>query len=526
VVGQNPGTNHPRMLATLERAKQRGATIVSINPLPEAGLQTFKNPQRLRGVVGRGTKLADHFLQVRVGGDLALFQLLNADLVARGAVDRRFVDSHCDGLDELAGELAGLDREALLEATGLVQHDVDLLADLVADNDRIIVCWAMGLTQHKQAVPTIREIVNTVLLRGAIGKPGAGLCPVRGHSNVQGDRTMGIWEKPPDGFLDALEAEFGITAPREHGHDTVGAIEAMHRGEVDVFMAVGGNFVSATPDSERTAEAMQQVGLTVQVSTKLNRSHAVCGTEALILPCLGRTDVDPVGFVTVEDSMGEVHATSGSVRPVSGQLRSEVSILCDLARATLPDSPVPWDEFATDYSRIRASIERVIPGFDDFENRVADGQRFQLPHPPRDAREFRTATGRARLTVNHFEPIEIPKGRLLLQTLRSHDQYNTTIYGLDDRYRGIEGGRRVVFCHADDLADLGVADGDMVDLVSEWTDDVVRRAESFRVVAYPIARRTAAAYFPEANALVPLGSVAETSNTPTSKAIIIRLERR
>ena len=529
VVGQNPGTNHPRMLSTLERAKERGATIVAINPLPEAGLIRFKNPQRPRGVVGSGTRLADHFMQVRIGGDQALFQLVNADLVARGAVDHAFVDQHCDGYDDLAAALADIDTDTLLEATGLTADEVATLAGLVARNDRIIVCWAMGLTQHRDAVATIREVVNTILLRGAIGKPGAGVCPVRGHSNVQGDRTMGIWEKPPAAFLDALDAEFGITSPREHGHDTVDAIAAMARGEVDVLMAMGGNLVSAAPDTERTAEAMRSVGLTVQVSTKLNRSHVDCGEEALILPCLGRTDVDRTGGtvqrVTVEDSMGEVHASQGTVAPPSADLRSEVAIICGIAQALLPDSPVPWASFTGDYARIRAHIANVVPGFTDFEARIADGARMRLPHPPRDSRTFATPSGRAQLTVNRTDPLVIPEGRLLLQTLRSHDQYNTTIYGTDDRYRGISDERRVVFVNPTDLAALDLADGGVVDLVSEWADGE-RRAEAFRVVAYPTARRTAAAYFPEANALVPLGSVAETSNTPTSKAIVVRLEPR
>ncbi len=530
VVGQNPGTNHPRMLTALERAKERGATIVAVNPLPEAGLLGFRNPQRVRGVVGRGSSLADHFLQIRTGGDHALFQLVNAALVERDAVDHAFVADHCEGYDELAGALEAVDRERLLAATGLEADEVAGLVDLLAGTDRIIVCWAMGLTQHRHAVPTIREVVNTVLLRGAIGRPGAGLCPVRGHSNVQGDRTMGIWEKPPAAFLDALDAEFGIASPRAHGHDTVAAIEAMERGEVDVFLAVGGNFVAAAPDTDRTIAAVQRCRLTVQVSTKLNRSHTAVGDEALILPCLGRTEVDRTGglvqYVTVEDSMGEVHGSWGSVEPASPALRSEVAIVCGLAQATLPASPVPWASFPTDYARIRAHIERVVPGFDRFEERVRDGGRFALPHPPRDERRFATPSGRAHLTVNPCAPLEIPEGRLLLQTLRSHDQYNTTIYGMDDRYRGISDGRRVVFCHADDLADLGFADGDVVDLVSEWTDGIDRRAPAFRIVEYPIARRTAAAYFPEANALVPLGSVAETSNTPTSKSVIVRLERR
>jgi molybdopterin-dependent oxidoreductase alpha subunit len=528
VVGQNPGTNHPRMLTTLERAKERGATIVAINPMPEAGLLGFKNPQKVRGVVGSGTGLADHHLAIRVGGDLALFQLVNAALVTSGAVDRPFVDERCDGFEELEASLGALDHSALLDATGLTAADVDLLADLLTGTQRFITCWAMGLTQHKGSVATIREVANLHLLRGAIGLPGAGLCPVRGHSNVQGDRTMGIWEKPPPAFLDALAAEFGFDPPREHGLDTVDAIRAMARGEVDVFVGMGGNFVSAAPDTERTAAGLASCALTVQVSTKLNRSHVLCGEEALILPCLGRTEIDRTGglvqSVTVEDSMGEVHATQGSVEPVSEQLRSEVSIVCGMAEATLPDSTIPWSTFPGDYARIRTHISRVVPGFERFEARIAGGARFALPNKPRDERAFATPSGRAQLTVNEFEPIRIPEGRLLLQTVRSHDQFNTTIYGLDDRYRGITGGRRVVFCNAQDLVDLGLTDGDVVDLVSEWPGDDDRRGPSFRVVEYPIARRTAAAYFPEANVLVPVDSVATTSNTPTSKSIIIRLE--
>ncbi len=533
VLGQNPGTNHPRMLTSLERAKERGATIVAINPLPEAGLLGFRNPQRVRGLAGRSTPLADHHLAVRVGGDLALLQLVNAELVARDAVDHDFVAASCEGFDELAASLRALHadpaaRAARIEACGLTEDDVTLLADLLAGSTRIIACWAMGLTQHKASVPTIRELVNTLLLRGAIGIPGAGVCPVRGHSNVQGDRTMGIWERPTDAFLDAVDAEFGITSPREHGLDTVEAIRAAERGEVDVLCAMGGNLVAAAPDTERTAAALSQVGLTVQVSTKLNRSHALCGREALILPCLGRTEIDRTGGlvqrVTVEDSMSEVHATQGSVEPASPHLRSEVAIVCGIARAALgPDHVVPWASFPTDYARIRERIERVVPGFDDFEARIDGGGRFALPHPPRDSRTFATPSGRAGLTVNGFEPLVIPEGRLLLQTVRSHDQYNTTIYGLDDRYRGIRDGRRVVFAHPDDLAELGFADGDVVDLVGEWRDEPDRVAPHFRVVAYPVARRTAAAYFPEANVLVPLDSVADTSNTPTSKSVVIRL---
>jgi molybdopterin-dependent oxidoreductase alpha subunit len=527
VVGQNPGTNHPRMLSALERAHRNGARIVAINPMPEAGLLRFKNPQRPSGVIGSGTPLADRFLQIRVGGDLALFTLVNRSLVAAGAVDREFVAEHCDGYDELAEHLAGVDTAALLEATGLPISDVDAFAQMVAGSQKIIVCWAMGLTQHKAAVPTIREVVNTLLLRGSIGKPGAGVCPVRGHSNVQGDRTMGIYEKPSDAFLDRLGERFGFEPPRDHGVDSVDAIRAMRDGQIDVFVALGGNFVAAAPDTDATAAALRRCKLTVQISTKLNRSHVTPGDAALILPCLGRTEIDRSGgreqFVTVEDSMSAVHASRGSVEPAAPTLRSEVSIVTALAeRALAGRTAIAWDGLAGDYGTIRDHIEAVIPGFERFNARADDG--FTLPHPPRDSLTFLTATGKARLTVNTADALVIPAGRLLLQTVRSHDQYNTTIYGLDDRYRGISDGRRVVFCNGKDLAELGIADGDHVDIVSEWADQRERRATAFRVVAYDIAERTCAAYFPEANVLVPLDSVADESNTPTSKAVIVRLE--
>jgi molybdopterin-dependent oxidoreductase alpha subunit len=386
----------------------------------------------------------------------------------------------------------------------------------------------MGLTQHRDAVATIQEITNLMLLRGNIGKVGAGLCPVRGHSNVQGDRTMGIWEKAPDSFLDALGSEFGFEPKREHGLDAVDTIRAMHAGTVRAFVGLGGNFVAATPDSAATAAAMSALDLTVQVSTKLNRSHALCGQEALILPCLGRTERDRQKggdqVVSVEDSMGMVHLSKGRLAPAADEVRSEVAIITGLAEALLPDDALDWAGLRADYDRIRDHISRVVPGFEDFNSRVHRRDGFALPHPPRDRREFPTGTGRARFTVNALEPLAVPDGYLLLQTVRSHDQFNTTIYGLDDRYRGIKAGRRVVFVNPGDLIDLGFADGDHVDLVSVWTDGE-RRAERFRVVGYETARGCAAAYFPETNVLVPLDAVAKVSNTPASKSVLIRLER-
>ncbi|WP_234401890.1 FdhF/YdeP family oxidoreductase, partial [Thermobifida halotolerans] len=539
VAGQNPGTNHPRMLTALERAKRGGARIVTVNPLPEAGLQQFKNPQTARGLAGGGTRLTDLFLQIRLGGDLALFRawnrmLLEADRARPGsALDRDFVAEHTHGFEEFAEELCSADDAAFWadveRATGLPREQIDEALAMILASRRIVVCWAMGLTQHRHSVPTIREIVNFLLLRGNVGRPGAGVCPVRGHSNVQGDRTMGIVERPTEEFLDALGAEFGFAPPREHGHDTVRAIRAMRDGKVGVFFAMGGNFVSASPDTLATEDAMRRCRLTVHVSTKLNRSHVVTGARALILPALGRTDRDRTGgveqFVTVEDSMGMVHASRGSVRPLSDQMRSEVAIVAGLARRVLgAHDPVPWEDFTRDYDLIRDRIERVVPGFDDFNARARRPGGFALPHAPRDDRRFPTATGKANFTVNPMTAPEVPQGRLLLQTLRSHDQFNTTVYGLDDRYRGVRGGRRVVLVNPDDAARLGLADGSYTDIVSEWSDGVERRAAHYLVVHYPTARGCAAAYYPETNVLVPLDSTAEVSNTPTSKSVVVRFE--
>ncbi len=541
VVGQNPGTNHPRMLTALERAKRAGSSIVAVNPLPEAGLIRFKNPQHARGLIGPGTALADDFLQIRTNGDHALFRalgrlLLEAEDRAPGTVlDRAFIDEYTDGFAAYEADVRKTSWDDVRDATGLTRERIEALAKRVMAAKNIIVCWAMGLTQHRNSVPTIREIVNFLLLRGNVGRPGAGVCPVRGHSNVQGDRTMGIYEKPSARFLDALEAEFGFAPPREHGYDTVETIRAMRDGKVAVFFALGGNFAAATPDTAVTEEALRRCGLTVQVSTKLNRSHAVTGRAALILPCLGRTerDVQAGGeqFVTVEDSMSMVHASRGRLEPASPRLRSEVAIVAGLARELFGPGlggnreEIDWETLAADYDRIRDRIARVVPGFADFNTRVRTPDGFQLPHGPRDSRTFPTASGKAGFTVNELEVLRVPDGHLLLQTVRSHDQYNTTIYGLDDRYRGIGGGRRVVFVNPADLTALGVGDGEHVDLVSVWRDGVERRAPGFRVVGYPIARGCAAAYFPETNVLVPLDSTAQVSNTPTSKSIVVRLER-
>jgi molybdopterin-dependent oxidoreductase alpha subunit len=539
IAGQNPGTNHPRMLSVIEKAKANGARVIAINPLPEAGLIRFKDPQKLHGVLGNGVAIADEFVQVRLGGDMAFFawlgrMLLEADDAAPGTVvDRGFVDEYTAGFSEYAARTRVLDRNTVLEATGIDEPQFDRVAAMVAASRRTIVCWAMGLTQHQHAVATIAEVTNLLLMRGMIGKPGAGICPVRGHSNVQGDRTMGIWEKMPEEFLAGLDAHFGIVSPRAHGLDTVDAIRAMRDGRAKVFMSMGGNFASATPDTAVTEAALRNCLLTVHVSTKLNRSHVVHGETALILPSLGRTDRDIQSgskqVVTVEDSMSMVHLSRGSLLPPSDQVRSEVAIICGVARVLFgAEHTVDWEAYREDYDRIRAAIAAVVPGCHDYNRRVRRPDGFQLPHPPRDRREFPTPTGKANFSAAPMEWVPVPPGRLVLQTMRSHDQYNTTIYGLDDRYRGIEGGRRVVFVNPADIDAFGLSDFDRVDLVSEFVDGdgslQERRATDFVVVPYPTPVGNAAAYYPETNSLVALDHTAAKSNTPVSKAVAIRLE--
>jgi len=537
ISGQNPGTNHPRMLTALELAKRTGAKILSINPLPEVGLMRFKNPQNARGLAGLGTGLSDLHLPVRINGDLALWQgigslILEAEEAAGNdgsVLDRDFIERHTTGFEDWARAIKDLDWERVQESTGLTKEQIREAADMLLASDATVHCWAMGITQHRNAVATIKEFVNVALLQGNIGKPGAGLCPVRGHSNVQGDRTMGIWEKVPDHFLDALRREYGFEPPREHGFDTVDAIRALRDGKAKVFIAMGGNFVSAAPDTIVTEEAMEQAELTVNVSTKLNRTHVRCGRISLILPALGRSERDRTGGidqrVTVEDSMSAVHSSRGPLKPASPDLRSEVDIVCSIAEATLgSDGPVPWAEYRSDYTNIRKAISHVVPGCSAYDEKVNQPGGFVLPHPPRDSRTFPTESKRAVFTASPMGVLEVPEGRLLLQSLRSHDQYNTTIYGLSDRYRGISGGRRVVFMHRDDIAAMGHADGDVVDLVSEWEDGTERSVPSFRIVEYDTPRGCAAAYFPEVNPLVPLDSTADASQSPTYKSVIIRLD--
>jgi molybdopterin-dependent oxidoreductase alpha subunit len=543
ICGQNPGTNHPRMLTALEKAKQNGAKILAVNPLPEAGLLAFRNPKTPRGISGLGTQLADLHLPIRVNGDLALFQAIGAHLLeaenaaaAQGragtVLDLDFIERYTTGFSTWAEHIGALNWEDVLASTGLSRADVKAAADMFIASKRTIICWAMGITQHRNAVATIKEFVNVTLVQGNIGRPGAGLCPVRGHSNVQGDRTMGIWEKLPEHFGDALRDEFDFEPPRERGFDVVDSIRALRDGKARVFVGLGGNFASATPDTEVTHAALRAAELTVQISTKLNRSHVVCGRTALILPTLGRTerDVQATGeqSVSVEDSMSSVHLSHGCLQPASDHLRSEVAIICDLASAVLGERPpgttIDWPALAADYDRIRQHIAHVVPGCDAYTAKVSQPGGFVLPHPPRDSRTFETSSKKAEFTVGPLAVLEVPDGHLLLQSLRSHDQFNTTIYGHDDRYRGIKGGRDVVLVHPDDIAHLGLQAGQLVDLIGKSEDGSIRIVNAFRLIAYSTPRGCAAAYYPEVNSLVPLDSTALGSNCPTSKSIVIRLE--
>jgi molybdopterin-dependent oxidoreductase alpha subunit len=533
VIGQNPGTNHPRMLSALDKAKKNGCTIVHINPLPEAGMSTFKHPQDVLGWLGGGTKLADLFLQVRINGDVALLKGIMKEVLAAddrsggGVLDQEFIQAHAVGFAGFAKAVRETEWEEIIPRCGIPRSQITEAAGIFIASERTIFCWAMGLTQHKNAVANIQEIVNLMLLRGQIGKPGAGLCPVRGHSNVQGDRTMGISERPSDTFLDRLGAELNFEPPRTHGLDTVQSIQAMHGGRAKVFFALGGNFLSATPDTEYTADALRQCRLTVHVSTKLNRAHLITGEQALILPCLGRTEADQQAtgpqFVTTENSMAVVQASRGFLPPASPELLSEPAIVSRLARATLENrTAVDWEGLIADYDLIRDLIARVIPGFENYNQRVRRPGGFYLPSSPRE-RVFKTPSGRAVFTVHELPTHNLNPGQFLMMTIRSHDQFNTSIYGLNDRYRGIQNGRRVVLLNSDDMLQAGLSEGQTVDLTSHFEGEE-RVARRFTVVSYSIPRRCAATYFPETNVLVPVRSVAEKSNTPASKSVVISIK--
>jgi len=509
IIGQNPGTNHPRMLSTLEAAARRGCQVVAINPLRERALVSFAHPQNPLALLGRATRISTHFLQVKVNGDVALLKgvmkaLFELEAARGGVIDWEFIRAHTTGVEDLRAGLDAVSWEDVVAASGCAEEQIRELAEVYARAEATIACWAMGLTQHENGVENIREVVNLLLLRGNVGRPGAGACPVRGHSNVQGDRTMGIVERPPAALLRALEARFSFTPPAAHGLDVVGAIHAMGRGEVDVFVAMGGNFLSATPDTDYTAAALRRCGLTAHVSTKLNRSHLVTGREALILPCLGRSERDVQASgpqrVSVEDSMSVVHASEGRRAPASPDLKSEVAVVCGLGRALWGDSEaLAWSAFEVDCRLIREAIEACVPGFERFEERLGEG--FVLPNVARE-RDWRAVGGRARFTRQPLPRRALAPEDLLMMTVRSHDQYNTTIYGWDDRYRGVYGGRRVVMMSPEDMATRGLAPGQEVRLTSLFEGER-RVAEGFRVVEQSIPRGCVATYFPEANALVP-----------------------
>jgi molybdopterin-dependent oxidoreductase alpha subunit len=531
IIGQNPGTNHPRMLTVLQAARRRGAQIVAINPLRERGLMKFAHPQEVGPTLfGGGTEIATVYLQPRPGSDVAVLkgimkQVMEAERRDRGrVVDHGFIRAHCTGYEELVADLDATPWTQITEQSGLTQSEIRAASEVYIKSRATILCWAMGLTQHENAVDNIIACSNLLLLRGNVGRPGAGPCPVRGHSNVQGDRTVGINFRPPE-WIDRLEAEFGFAAPRETGLDVVHAIEAMAegKGRIRFFMAIGGNFLSASPDTAMVADGLKGIDLAVHVTTKLNRTHVTAGREVMIWPCLGRTEKDRQAggeqFVTVEDSMSVVHISRGVNKPASPQLRSEVAIVCGLAKAALPEGGgVDWDALAADYDRIRDAMSRVIPGFEDFNGRVREPGGFVLRNAAAH-REWNTQTGRANFVVVPTPDIRLGEGQLRLFTIRSHDQYNTTIYGLDDRYRGIKQARRVILMHPDDIAERGMKPGDWVDVRSHAADGRERIAPKFRAVAYDVPRGCAAAYFPEANVLVPVGSRAKGSNTPSSKMI-------
>jgi molybdopterin-dependent oxidoreductase alpha subunit len=534
ILGQNPGTNHPRMLTALQKAKANGAYIISVNPLPETGLMGFTNPQQVKGLLGIGTHLTDIYLPVKINGDMALLKaieyiLWQEEQQSPGKVfDRSFIENNTVGFISFIENLQQQNPEALAQACGISWSQINEAAQLLKHKTRIIACWAMGLTQHKNAVDTIKEVVNLLLLKGSIGKKGAGTCPVRGHSNVQGDRTMGIFEKPTQQFLDNIATQFKFRPPQHHGYDVVESIKAMHAEKASVFIAMGGNFLSATPDTLYTAEALRKCTLTVHVSTKLNRSHLVHGNEALILPCLGRSDKDVLNgeeqFVSCENSMGVIQQSKGVLEPVSGELLSEPVIICRLAKATLGSrSVINWDKYLQHYDYIRDDIEHTIPGFENYNKRVRIPGGFYLPNCNREG-SFNTTSQKAHFNIAPITTTVLKEDELLMMTIRSHDQFNTTIYGLDDRYRGIYKERRVILMNQQDMNHRNLKAGDVVDIYN-YHGGRERVAHKFIVVPYPIPQQCTATYFPETNVLVPVQSVADKSNTPVSKGVVVKIRQ-
>ncbi|MFS7221420.1 FdhF/YdeP family oxidoreductase [Rahnella inusitata] len=543
VFGQNPGTNHPRMLHSLRHAADRGAKVVSFNTLRERGLERFADPQKpLEVVTPKAGRISSAYYQPNLGGDMAAVRGIvkallqtHRERIASGQpslFDDEFIAQNCVGVDDYLAIVDATSWEKITEQSGLSEQDLREAATIYMHAERVICTWAMGITQHKHSVPTVREITNLQLLFGQLGKPGAGLCPVRGHSNVQGNRTMGIDEKAPKALLDAMEKHYHFTPPRTPGHNTVEALEAMLRGDAKVLICLGGNLAAAAPDTPRTLKALSNLDLSVQISTKLNRSHLTPGHEALILPTLGRTELDMQAtgsqFITVEDSFSMVHASEGVGIPLSKEQRSETAIVCGIADAVLGDKYLDWMALADDYNLIRDHIEATIPGFQDFNARCDIKGGFYLGNAAAEL-NFNTLSGKANFSAAPLPEVLIPMGDqnapFTLQTLRSHDQYNTTIYGLDDRYRGVYGQREVLFIHPQDLADLGLKDGELVEIETLWNDGVERKVSGFKLVSYDIPRGNLAAYYPETNPLVPMSSFGDQTHTPTSKAVPVTIRR-
>lgn len=532
VIGQNPATNHPRMLTALEKCKSNGGKIIAINPLPEAGLVKFTNPQNPYKLLTGGTKIADVFVPITINGDVAfikalLIKLLEKEAIEGGVVDKGFIKEFTHGYEAFVSDLKHYHFEDCLQLSGVSKGIFDKVLNLILNNNKIIICWAMGLTQHQNAVDNIRELVNLLLLKGSIGKEGAGTCPVRGHSNVQGDRTVGIWESAPQDFLDKIETKYGFKPSTKHGYSVIDAIKAMYEKKAKVFFGMGGNFISAVPDTLYAAQGLANCNLTVHVSTKLNRSHLVTGKEALILPCLGRSEKDyqktGIQVQSVENSMGIVSSTKGILEPCSKKLISEVAVVCGIAHATLKNrTKINWLQYKDDYNLVRHDIQEVVDGFDDYNNKLKQPSGFYLPNGARH-RKFKTKTGKANFSLNKLPEWKLKDGELVMMTIRSHDQFNTTIYGLNDRYRGVYNERRIIFMNRDDMATRGFKEQQVVNLKSEF-NGVVREAHNFKVIGYEIPKSCCATYFPETNVLVPLDSFAHTAKTPASKSVIITVE--
>ena len=531
VVGQNPGTNHPRMLTALRDAKKKGASIISVNPLVETGMKKFKHPQNPVEMLGFGSSIADKHLRVNINSDQALFRAFSKSIIESDNIDEDFINKYTNGFENFRKIAIEARYEEISEITGIPLQEILEVSQKVSKSKSTIVCWAMGITQHKNSVATIQEIVNFLLLGGNIGRKGAGVCPVRGHSNVQGDRTVGINHKPSADFINNLERSTGIRSPEKHGFDSVEAVKAMEKGHAKVFLAMGGNFLSAMSDTNRTSAALSNCKLTVHISTKPNRSHLITGKTGIILPCLGRTEEDVSSsngrqFVTVENSMGVVHSSTGTFKPASNLLKSEPAIVSGIGGAIesrLERSGIPWENLSEDYNLIRNLIEKTIPGFDEYNVRIKSKSGFYLPNPPRDSRTFPTKNGYANFVSNDISFAK-SSDKFMMMTIRSHDQYNTTIYGLDDRYRGISKGRRVILMNKDDISKYNLSKGELVDLSSEMDSGTVLSPDWF-VVPYDIPEGNVATYFPESNCLIPLDSVAEKSNTPTSKSVPIGITK-